>query len=391
MTTPIQRRVLATTCTSHALIHVYELAVPPLLLLIQREFDVGDLAMGRVIGLYGLLFGLGSLPAGYLVDRLGSKSLLLLCLWGSSAAMVGMALSPSLSVFAVCAAAMGACLSIYHPAGTALITHVLPTTGRVFALHGMAGNTGVALSAAIAGGLGAAWGWRGALGGLSIAGFVLGVVVLLLPGAAHGAAPEREARGSRHGFVWLLVGIVFMGMVYRGMTTFLPKLFALRFADDPGAGTAVGGTLTTAALLVGLAGMWTAGKIADRGVHPAWVFCAGALFQIPFLVAIGHVGGRGVFPLVMVVAYFHFFTQPVGNQMVARFTPPRLRGLGYGIYFFVSFGVGAAGATLAGWASERLGLAQVFPVLAAVLIPSVAAMAVLGLRSRSARLDDVAP
>ena len=43
-------------------------------------------------------------------------------------------------------------------------------------------------------------------------------------------------------------------------------------------------------------------------------------------------------PLFMGVSFFHFFTQPSGNHMVAEFTPPRLRGLGYGVYLLMTFG-----------------------------------------------------
>ena len=63
-----QRNVLWTASLSHAMIHVYELAVPALLILIQADFHTGDFAMGRVVTLYGLMFGLGALPAGLLVD-----------------------------------------------------------------------------------------------------------------------------------------------------------------------------------------------------------------------------------------------------------------------------------------------------------------------------------
>ena len=115
-----QQRILWTTSLSHGLIHVYELAVPALLILIQADFGTGDFAMGRVVGLYGLLFGLGALPAGFLVDRLGSKLLLVACLWGSALCMAGLALSPSFGWFTVCAGCLGLSLSIYHPAGTAV-------------------------------------------------------------------------------------------------------------------------------------------------------------------------------------------------------------------------------------------------------------------------------
>ena len=87
-----EQQVLWTTSTSHGLIHVYELAVPALLILIQADFRADDFAMGKMVTLYGLLFGVGALPAGYLVDRFGSKRLLLTCQWGSALCLAGMAL-----------------------------------------------------------------------------------------------------------------------------------------------------------------------------------------------------------------------------------------------------------------------------------------------------------
>jgi len=372
-----QRSVLRTTCASHGLIHVYELSVPALLLLIQAEFGAGDFRMGGVAALYALLFGLGALPAGWLADRIGPKPLLVVCLWGGSFGMLGMALAPSLGWFAASAAAMGLALSIYHPAGTALLTHSLPASGRVFALHGMAGNFGVASASLIAGSLGAVLGWRWAIGSLAVAGAALGARSLTLPAPAVHEIRARDGHGRWASFLLLLAATLFMGMVYRGMATFLPKFLALTYASDTRIGTALGGSLATAALLVGLAGMWVAGRWIDRGTHPARAFLLGAAAQAPFLVAIGFVPGTYVLPLFMVVAFFHFFTQPAGNHMVADFTPPRLRGLGYGVYFLMTFGVGAIGAPLGGFVSERWGLARTFPVLALILVPCIVATAAL--------------
>ncbi len=63
MSSTTLRLILLVSC-AHALVHVYELSVPALLILIQRDFLAGDFQMGKVVTLYGLLFGLGSLPAG---------------------------------------------------------------------------------------------------------------------------------------------------------------------------------------------------------------------------------------------------------------------------------------------------------------------------------------
>jgi MFS family permease len=369
--TSSEQQVLWTTSLSHGLIHVYELAVPALLILIQADLGAGDFTMGRIVTLYGLLFGLGALPAGFLVDRIGSRFLLAACLWGAAACMAGMALSPSLGWFAACAGCMGLALSIYHPAGTALITHSLPVSGRIFATHGMLGNLGVAGASVIAGTLGAVLGWRWAIGLLSLFGVALGLRVLSLRTPEVREVQQRPGRGRWPAFVALLVAMGFMGMVYRGMTTFLPKLFATRYAADSSSGTALGGLLTTLALLVGLLGMYVAGRAVDRKMRPARVFLVGALVQTPFLVAIFWVGDVGLLPILMAVAFFHFFTQPPANYMVADFVPPRLRGLGYGVYFFVAFGTGSFGAAFGGWVSEREGLQQAFPALALLLLPVI--------------------
>jgi MFS family permease len=379
--TPDERRVLWTASLSHGLIHVYELAVPPLMILIQADFGAGDFAMGGIVGLYALFFGLGALPAGLLVDRLGSRLLLAVCLWSSALCMAGMALSPSIGAFTACAACMGAALSIYHPAGTSLLTHSLPVTGRVFATHGMLGNLGLAGAGVIAGSLGAWFGWRWAVAVLSLAGVVLGLRVITLRTPTAQEVRRIPGRGRWPGFAVLLLAMGFMGMVYRGITTFLPKLFATRYAleADPSASTALGGRLTTVALLAGLAGMYLAGRAVDRGIRPERVFLVGALAQTPLLLAIGYAGNTTLLPLMMTVAFFHFCTQPPGNFMVARFTPPRLRGMGYGIYFFVSFGLGSLGAALGGWISERHGLERAFSTLAFLLLPAIVAALVLSL------------
>jgi FSR family fosmidomycin resistance protein-like MFS transporter len=243
----------------------------------------------------------------------------------------------------------------------------------------MAGNLGVASASVLAGTLGAAFGWRWALALLAGAGIFLGLRAFTLPSPSLREIQARAGRGNWLPFGLLLVAAIFMGMVYRGMTTFLPKFFAVTHTEDASVGTALGGAMTTAALMIGLVGMYAAGRLADRGMRPAIVFLIGATLQVPFFLAIAWLGGTALLPLAMGVAFFHFFTQPVGNHMVAGFTPPRMRGLGYGIYFFLAFGTGSLGASLGGWISENYGLAASFGALAVVALPAIAAVAALAM------------
>jgi uncharacterized membrane protein YeaQ/YmgE (transglycosylase-associated protein family) len=57
--------------------------------------------------------------------------------------------------------------------------------------------------------------------------------------------------------------------------------------------------------------------------------------------------------------------------------------LGYGIYFFMTFGAGSVGGSIGGWVSTHVGLQYTFPALAILLVPSVLAIILLVVRTRS--------
>jgi MFS family permease len=59
-------------------------------------------------------------------------------------------------------------------------------------------------------------------------------------------------------------------------------------------------------------------------------------------------------------AFFYFSTQPIQNFIIARYLPEHRRGLGYGIHFFLTFGVGSTAATVSGYLADHFGLQSVF-------------------------------
>ena len=66
-------------------------------------------------------------------------------------------------------------------------------------------------------------------------------------------------------------------------------------------------------------------------------------------------------------AFFHFSGQPVGNSLVAKYTDPRGRWMGFGLYFAFTFGVGALASGFSGMVADRFGLNKIFFMLAAVI------------------------
>ena len=67
----------------------------------------------------------------------------------------------------------------------------------------------------------------------------------------------------------------------------------------------------------------------------------------------------------------YFCNQPISNTLIAEFTHSDNRGLGYGINFFLSFGIGSFAAGFGGYIAENMGVASVFSVMGFLLIPAL--------------------
>lgn len=69
---------------------------------------------------------------------------------------------------------------------------------------------------------------------------------------------------------------------------------------------------------------------------------------------------------MLLFSIFGFSWQPIGNGLVAYYTPPKWRGYAYSISFALSFGVGALASSIAGRIADRYSLDKVFIVMAAI-------------------------
>ena len=118
------------TTTSHGLVHLYEGVLPPLLPLVMSEFGTDYFTMGIIVSVFSYAFGLGSLPAGILADKIGPRRLVSLYLFGAGAAGVLVLSASSLLFYAVVMGLMGAFCSTYHPAANTLISLGIKTKGQ---------------------------------------------------------------------------------------------------------------------------------------------------------------------------------------------------------------------------------------------------------------------
>lgn len=412
------RSITALVMVAHSAVHTYEMTIPIFIIPWLAEFDVlalGPVAVGVSTATVGVvvtigygLFGLGALPAGVLVDRIGSRRLISTSLLGMGLAYLLLGLAPSMLVVALALAIWGLAASVYHPSGLSLLTKGVEDRGTGLAYHGVAGNLGIGLGPLTAAVLLVFVDWRTVALVFALPALVAAVYATRADFDETAAVAETAADGGSKAasdvesftdflaesrqllagtFALVFLVVMASGLYYRGILTFLPELLrglpgfepipidaflpeTLRSALGVEAGR--GQTLDpqdyfyAGLLLIGVVGQYAGGKLTDRypveyGIAAAFgVLAVLALLFVP-------VSGMGLLPLLalgVVLGPFLFVVQPMYQAAVAEYTPAGSRGLSYGFTYAGVFGVGALGGAIAGTILQYAGPAVLFVVLA---------------------------
>jgi len=394
---------------AHAMVHTYELSIPIFVSIWLVEFEVLPLGVTQIevtaatLGVvvtagYGL-FGVGALPGGVVVDRIGSARLITLCLFGMGGSFLLLGLAPNLLVVAIALLLWGAAASVYHPAGLTLLSKGVEDRGTGFAYHGIAGNVGTGLGPLVAAILLLFVEWSVVAVALAVPALLAGVyatrarfdeTAAVGQGADTAAdgrdAEQPEGRGSGVGslagfgaetrrlftgaFALVFVVVMASGLYYRGILTFLPNVLepypafepipltvllpaatdALGIAPDSARSLNPEQYFYSGLLIAGVFGQYLGGKLIDR-IRVEYGLAAG--FGVLAALALGFLPAAtaGIGPLLAVGAVLGaalFVVQPFYQATVAEYSPPGTRGLSYGFTYLGVFGIGALGGTIAG-------------------------------------------
>ncbi len=384
-----ERRVITLTAGSHWVVHAAMLALPASAVLLKAQFGLNDFEYGLLANLVFLGFGLGALPAGFLVDKIGARRTLRLCIGGLILGSVIVAFSTSLWLLAVGVGLMGLAAGLYHPSGLTLISANLRRDGRGMGYHGIAGSVGLASGNFIGAGILAVAGWPHLFGlyaglGVIVLAYQLGGVRRLELAEPHTAPRgniETRPGGRALQVTLALAVLALLGFSYRGLVIFMPLYFGKNLHLGGLSGEVLGNLAAGVMLLGGVLGQFSGGFITEMKKplrSASWLAlaaCAAAL------------GGRfagGWWTLVIStgMAAAVFSTQPITNSLIGRLMPARHRGKGYGLASAVNFGFGSLAGSVGGWVAENTGLENVFLLLA--VTSALAALAILLLRKTGA-------
>jgi len=389
------------------MVHVYEMSIPVLMTVWLLEFSTTAALLGTVVSVGYGLFGVGALPGGVLVDRYGSRTLVVGCLAGMGLSFLLLSVAPGIGGLTAALALWGLSASVYHPAGLTLISNGVVERGRGFAYHGMAGNAGIAGGPLATALLLLAFEWQTVAVALAVPALLAAVVGLRIsfdPTAAveeadggTGADGGRGDRGdgpeslvdflteSRRlftaSFALVFVIVSLNGLYYRGILTFLPDLlgdFLTAAVGDVQPGIVapdspvaeefdLAGYLYAGLLTVGIGGQYLGGRLTER-IEPdrGLIVMASTLAVIAVgFVPAARLGLGGLLAASVVLGFTLFAMQPLTQATIAKYSMPGSRGLSFGYTYLAIFGIGALGAAISGTVLTYASASVMFVVLAA--------------------------
>jgi len=422
-----EQKVIVLTGFSHFITHGFMTLLPAVLVVIAAEHSMSFLDIGIIANIGYFLYGLGSFPSGYLADRFGSKRILTVGIFGMAISSILVGLSPGAASFTLAYGLLGIFASIHHPAGLSLIARrVITARGKALGIHGVMGNVGLFLTpmaAALSVLLFHTWRAAYLIFGIIGLGFAFilyrarvdeepdlcitslfawfgkprrSKAVRAEPGAgANSPAGEPGAAGPGAesiipiALLVLFVGSILSGFIFRGSLTFFPALlqrevYFITSNDEP---VVLAGFVTTAILSLGLVGSWFGGYLNDKikvpELFPVIIFflVAPALYWISRFTDSSLLAAGCFFSLV------YYAWQPSHNFLIAKYTKKASQGMGYGINFFLIFGMGSIATAIGGYVADDYGVDRFYAIMALVAFCAMlAAIVVLAIKRYQFRI-----
>ncbi len=273
MTEPAIRPTTRYINVGHTFAHLLMLIFPTAVLAMEGTWGLGY-AQLLPLGFAGyLLFGIGSLPAGWIADRWPSPWIMVLYYLGSgvACALTGLAQGPW--SLAVGLTLTGTFASIYHPVALAWLVGAGDRPGRALGINGVYGAVGTAGAALVAGVLADLISWRAAflvpglvclvVGALFTVGVARGRHGMVRAGYRRNRA-QADGAEARRGLFLMLSVILFTGMIFQLAAVGMPKIFQARLGDTIGTSAIAAGTLVSVVYAISALGQVAGGMLADR-------------------------------------------------------------------------------------------------------------------------------
>jgi MFS family permease len=319
---------------------------------VRAEYGVSYTEIGLALAAFNIVTATLQTPAGFLVDRLGARALLVAGLAIGASAFVIAGLVNSFWMLVAMFALAGVGNTVYHPADYALLSQHVPSDriGQAFSVHTFAGMLGSAVAPVTLLMMQSLWGWRGAFFGAGALGFAVAVLLLAIrdQSATPVAPASTKAGADKTAASWqlllsapILLNLIFfvlLAMISSGLYNYsVVALGALYGTPATVANTALSGNLLWSAIGV-LAGGVLVSRTTRHGAVAALGLAAMAIFTT--MIAKIDLSAWALIIAMSLAGFFSGVIMPSRDMIVREVTPPGSFGKVFG---FVTTGFNIGG------------------------------------------------
>jgi MFS family permease len=396
-------KVIGLIGAAHFVSHYYILLLPPLFPFVKADYGVTYTQLGFAITAFNISSAALQTPAGFLVDRIGARAVLLVGLSLGAVAVAVAALVPSFWVLVAMFALAGVANTVYHPADYAILSQVISAKrmGSAFSIHTFLGVLGGAAAPASLLFLQNIAGWRGAFLGAAV--LALAVAALLAVHSPETFEPVRPVtrkpsgghakKSSVDGWRLLLSGPILLNLIFfiamslanGGVQNYSVVALGALHATPPSLANAG----LSAYLLFSALGVLAGGFVVNRTTRTDIVAGLGLLAAGAGALIVGFVPLNS-YLLVLVMAASGFsggVIMPSRDMIVRAVTPEGAFGRVFG---FVTTGFNIAGIVaplMFGWLMDSGNPQAIFVISAACGVIAIFTVAAGHLRPFRARIE----
>ena len=393
-------RILLLSSVGHAMMHMMTAFYAVIVLTLAA---VWQLPVENLLELYApatVLLGVMSLPAGWASDRFGAPVMMVVMFagMGLSSIACGLVATGDTLALSVALCGIGAFGAIYHSVGIGWVIRTAREQGHAMGVNGLWGSAGLALYGVVPGVLITLASWRAAFIVPGVVCLAMAVIVAWqMKTGRIGDRPMPATPGVTAGraefwrvFSVLSVTMALEGVIWQAVMFGSVLVFETRFQTE--AVLWLGLATSMIYVVSGLAQFALGRRIIDRYPLKTTYVTASALQVVAML---GLAMGNGYVALLGAIfsAVLSAASGPVENILIARYTPSRYHGLGFGAKFVVAFGASPLAILLIAWVRKTTGdLDLLFLGLAGTsLLIAAVALLLPGERSNPIAVTQAAP
>jgi predicted MFS family arabinose efflux permease len=348
----------------------------PLIPMLRATLGVTDTQLGSLQTWLLMVLAVGSIPFGFLADRLSRKSIILFGVICWSLATLAGGFAGSFMFLLIARAFVGIGEAAYAPAAQSMISGAFPVEKRAFAQAIFASGMllGGAAGQSFGGIIAPHYGWQWALFAIALLGIVPALAIMTLHEPPRG--PQTETCPIRA----LLTVPAFLAMIAGGTCITFSSVslltwgvdFAVTYKDFPLRQASI--ALAVIGLVCSLFGVLFGGYVADL-LQKRFAFGRIIAIALAFLLAAPFVffaiqteeqslvlGG-----LALAAFFMSWYHGPV-TAVIHDMMPRRAHATSIGVYMFVTQLVGGFGPQLVGRISDQRDMQFALQIAAAVMV-----------------------